>query len=59
MADVMVVAIFMVYLGFNGIITNQFEELQLASQDVTACTVEAQYFEVLAVRVTLPGLSSN
>jgi hypothetical protein len=31
MADVMVVAIFMAYIGFNGIITNQFGQLSAAA----------------------------
>jgi hypothetical protein len=34
MADVMVVAIFMAYIGFNGIITSQLGELSSAGQEV-------------------------
>jgi hypothetical protein len=34
MADVMVVAIFMAYIGFNGIITSQFGQLSAAAQEV-------------------------
>ena len=34
MADVMVVAIFMAYIGFNGIITSQFGQLSSASQEL-------------------------
>ena len=32
MADVMVVAIFMAYIGFNGIIDNQFVKLSSSTQ---------------------------
>ena len=32
MADVMVVAIFMAYIGFNGIVDSQFDELRSAGQ---------------------------
>lgn len=38
MADVMVVAIFMAYIGFNGIITSQFGKLQNASKDIVILT---------------------
>ena len=38
MADVMVVAIFMAYIGFNGIIDNQFDQLHSASQDLEIVT---------------------
>lgn len=41
MADVMVVAIFMAYIGFNGIITNQFGKLQSASQEMVILTTNA------------------
>jgi hypothetical protein len=34
MADVMVVAIFMAYIGFNGIITSQFGQLSSAGQEL-------------------------
>lgn len=38
MADVMVVAIFMAYIGFNGIITNQFHQLSKAGPQVDLLT---------------------
>jgi hypothetical protein len=38
MADVMVVAIFMAYIGFNGIITNQFDQLSKAGQELDMLT---------------------
>jgi len=38
MADVMVVAIFMAYIGFNGIITNQFGQLETAAQEMVILT---------------------
>ena len=38
MADVMVVAIFMAYIGFNGIITNQFSQLSSAGQELAILT---------------------
>ena len=38
MADVMVVAIFMSYIGFNGIITSQFGKLNKASQELVILT---------------------
>jgi Paraquat-inducible protein A len=38
MADVMVVAIFMAYIGFNGIISSQFGELRSAAQEVELLT---------------------
>jgi hypothetical protein len=38
MADVMVVAIFMAYVGFSGIITNQLGELSSAAQEVAILT---------------------
>lgn len=38
MADVLVVAIFMSYIGFNGIITSQFGSLKSAGQDVVLLT---------------------
>jgi len=38
MADVMVVAIFMAYIGFNGIITSQFEQLRSTSQELVILT---------------------
>ena len=38
MADVMVVAIFMAYIGFNGIISSQFGQLRSAAQEVELLT---------------------
>jgi len=38
MADVMVVAIFMAYIGFNGIITSQFGQLSSADQEIVILT---------------------
>ena len=38
MADVMVVAIFMAYIGFNGIITSQLGKLSAASQELVILT---------------------
>jgi len=38
MADVMVVAIFMAYIGFNGIITSQFSQLSSAGQELAILT---------------------
>ena len=38
MADVMVIAIFMAYIGFNGIITSQFGKLSKASQELVLLT---------------------
>ena len=38
MADVMVVAIFMAYIGFNGIITSQFGQLSSAAQELVILT---------------------
>ncbi len=38
MADVLVVAIFMAYIGFNGIITSQFGQLSSASQELVILT---------------------
>ena len=38
MADVMVVAIFMAYIGFNGIITSQFGQLNTANQELVILT---------------------
>ena len=41
MADVMVVAIFMAYIGFNGIITSQFGQLSSAGQELVILTTNA------------------
>jgi uncharacterized paraquat-inducible protein A len=38
MADVMVVAVFMAYIGFNGIITSQFDQLKSAAQEMVMIT---------------------
>jgi hypothetical protein len=38
MADVMVVAIFMAYIGFNGIITSEFDQLSKAGQQLDMIT---------------------
>ena len=38
MADVMVVAIFMAYIGFNGIIDSQFGQLSSAGQELVILT---------------------
>ena len=38
MADVMVVAIFMAYIGFNGIITNQLGELNSSTRELEILT---------------------
>ncbi len=38
MADVMVVAIFMAYIGFNGVISSQFGQLRSAAQEVELLT---------------------
>lgn len=38
MADVMVVAIFMAYIGFNGIITSQFGQLNTTGQELVILT---------------------
>jgi hypothetical protein len=41
MADVMVVAIFMAYIGFNGIITSQLGHLRKAGQEMVILTTNA------------------
>jgi hypothetical protein len=38
MADVMVVAIFMAYVGFNGIISSQLSDMSAAAPGVTMLT---------------------
>jgi hypothetical protein len=38
MADVMVVAIFMTYIGFNGIITSQFDQLRSSAKEIELLT---------------------
>ena len=41
MADVMVVAIFMAYIGFNGIITSQLGHLKSTTQELVILTTNA------------------
>lgn len=41
MADVMVVAIFMAYIGFNGIITSQLGHLSAKGQELVILTTNA------------------
>ena len=38
MADVMVVAMFMAYIGFNGVIASQFGQLSKAGQELVILT---------------------
>ena len=38
MTDVMIIAIFMAYIGFNGVISSQFGKLQSAEQEVVLLT---------------------
>jgi hypothetical protein len=45
MADVMVIAIFMAYIGFNGIITNQFDKLSSATQGLEILTTNGTSLE--------------
>ena len=45
MADVMVVAIFMAYVGFNGIITSQLSDLNLAAGEVAMLTTNGTALE--------------
>ncbi len=45
LADVMVVAIFMAYIGFNGIVTSQFSELSAASQKLELMTTNGTSLE--------------
>jgi hypothetical protein len=45
MADVLVVAIFMAYIGFNGIITSQFGEMNNSSQDLVILTTNGTALE--------------
>jgi hypothetical protein len=40
MADVMVIAIFMSYIGFNGIISNQFDQLRSAARELEIVTTD-------------------
>ena len=41
MADVMVIAIFMAYIGFNGIISSQLGHLRSKSQELVILTTNA------------------
>lgn len=62
MADVMVVAIFMAYIGFNGIITNQFERLSSATQGLEILTTNGTSLQpgyYLFVAYTLLALFSS
>ena len=43
MADVMVVAIFIAYIGFNGIVDSQFEELSSAGKDLVILTANGTF----------------
>lgn len=45
MADVMVVAIFMAYIGFNGIITSQLGHLNTADQELVILTTNGTSFQ--------------
>jgi hypothetical protein len=62
MADVMVIAIFMAYIGFNGIIASQFGQLSSASQEVVILTtngtsLQPGYYLFLAYTVLALFLS--
>lgn len=62
MADVMVIAIFMAYIGFNGIITSQFGQLSSASQELVILTtngtsLQPGYYLFLAYTVLALFLS--
>jgi hypothetical protein len=62
MADVMVVAIFMSYIGFNGIITSQFGKLKNASEELVILTtngtsLQPGYYIFLAYALLAMGLS--
>ncbi len=62
MADVMVIAIFMAYIGFNGIITNQFEQLSSATQGLEILTTNGTSLQpgyYLFVTYTLLALFSS
>nr|VFJ52628.1 MAG: Paraquat-inducible protein A [Candidatus Kentron sp. DK] len=63
MADVMVVALFMAYLGFEGIIDNQMEHIQSASETLNVLTtngtgLEAGFFLFLGFVLLSLGLST-
>jgi hypothetical protein len=46
MADVMVVALFMAYIGFNGLISSQLSHLSGASQHVDVLTTNGTNLQV-------------
>jgi len=46
MADVMVIAIFMAYIGFNGIITSQFGQLHSEGQELVILTTNGTSLEI-------------
>ena len=46
MADVMVVAIFMAYVGFQGILNSQFEKLQLSHEKVNLLTTNRSNLQI-------------
>ncbi len=59
MADVMVVAIFMAYIGFNGIITSQFDQLSSAGPELEILTTNGTSLQpgyYLFLTYTLLGL---
>lgn len=63
MTDVLVVAIFMAYIGFNGIITSQFEKLNMGSEDLVLLTtngtsLQPGFYLFLAYAVLALFLSS-
>lgn len=62
MTDVLVVAIFMAYIGFNGIITSQFEKLQVKDSDLVllatnGTSLQAGFYLFLAYAVLALFLS--
>lgn len=62
MADVMVVAVFMSYIGFNGIITSQFGKLKNASEELVILTtngtsLQPGYYIFLSYALLAMGLS--
>jgi hypothetical protein len=64
MADVMVVAIFMAYIGFNGVINSQLKDVNITSTDVNVITtngtnLQPGYFVFLAfvlISILVSGL---
>ena len=62
MADVMVIAIFMAYIGFNGIITSQLGQLSSAGQELVILTtngtsLQPGYYLFMAYTVLALSLS--